>query len=68
MPGTITDGKYTAENQTDKNLGPIFQLGRQMVNRVSEILVFWEVRKCPGQKQANENSRMGTQKWMCSVE
>ena len=29
-----------------------------MVNRVSEILVFWEVRKCPGQKQANENSRI----------
>ena len=24
MPGTITDDKYTAENQTDKNLCTIF--------------------------------------------
>jgi hypothetical protein len=39
-----------------------------MVNTISEILVFLEVRKCPGQKQANENNRMGTQRWMSSVE
>ena len=68
MPGTITDDKYTAENQTDKNLCTIFQLARQMVNTISEILVFLEVRKCPGQKQANENNRMGTKRWMCNVE
>lgn len=67
-PGTVTDERYMAVNQTDKNLCPAFQLRRQRVNSLSEIFPLLEGCKFPGKtKQTNKSNREGMQGWVCKL-